>query len=642
MVTTIPLIGGGMRSRYLVLLLLLLFLIVNIPLPNAVAKIGTLDQSTWGGSNNDYGQAVAVDSSGNSYVVGYTWSFTSGTPSIFLLKYSFTGTLLMQRLWSDSADDYAYGVALDHSGNIYIAGWTDHLGGPSMLVLKFNPAGGLVWQKTYAGSSHPAYAQAIAVDSTGNIYVTGYYASASSADQNATLLKFDPTGNLLWQRSWGGSNPDQGSSLALDSAGNVYVAGSTNSFGAGGADAFLLKFTSAGSLLNQVTWGGSSDDKATGVALDASGNAYVTGSTLSAGLTSDAFLLKFNSAGSLVMKRLYALTGATYGNGIAVNSSASQVWIAGSTIIGNNITGLILRLTTSGSIISQTTWGGNGGSDAANAIAGDVSGNAVVTGYVPENGPYGFATVTGSFTNSSLNTTNPVVAPTDPGFATGFASGSISTPFGITSYAGGSDVFEIKFGTLPLISFLTLPATAGTIIFSRTAYGSGSSGSYTYGTYSINATSAPGYIFTNWTVRGDLTINNRYSSLAQVTVTGPGTLIASFAVAIANITVGIIPGGLGTVTCNGQTYTADQSAIQIRYNSTLACTANPYAGYRFGNWTGLSTAPSASTSFNVTRSGVLSASFATIPIAPSLAPITVLLSGVMFSSVLVITRRRIR
>ncbi len=630
-----------MRHRYLVLLLFLLFLIINTPPPNAAARIGTLDQNTWGGSNTDYGQAVTVDSSGNSFVVGYTWSFTPGTPAIFLLKYSFTGTLLMQRLWSDSADDYAYGVALDKSGNIYVTGWTDHLGGPSILVLKFNPVGGLVWQETYAGSSHPAYGQAVAVDSTGNIYVGGYYASGSSPDQNVTLLKLDPTGNLLWQRSWGGSNPDQGKSLALDSMGNIYLAGWTNSFGAGAADTFLLKFNSTGGLLNQVTWGGSSDDKAAGVAVDSSGNVYLTGSTLSAGLTSDAFLLKFTAAGSLVMKRLYALTGATSGYGIAVNSTKGEVWIAGSTIIGSYSKGLILRITTSGTMISQTTWGGSGGSDVANGIAADISGNALVTGYISESGPYSFANVTGSLSNSNLNTTNPVMAPTDPGFAIGFASGAVSTPLGSSSYAGGPDVFLTKFGTLPLVSLDTSINNSGTIVFNGTAYSARSSGSYTYGTYSANATPAQGFIFTNWTATGGLSINTRYSSLIQVTVTGSGTLIAGFAIAIANVNIGITPGGFGTVTCNGQTFTANQTVLQIRFNSTLACTANPYAGFKFQQWTGLSTTSSVSTTFTVTGSGALGASFTKVPAALSLAPIGVLLSGLMLASALVIARRRV-
>jgi beta-propeller repeat-containing protein/List-Bact-rpt repeat protein len=632
------------RSLVVLLVLFLSILITNLPTPKTIADQphpGALYQTTWGSSNYDYGQAVAVDQAGNTYVTGYTWSFTPGTPSIFLLKYNFTGALLMQRLWTDGADDYAYGIALDRIGNIYIVGWTNNLGGPTILLLKFNPTGGLVWQKTYAGGTNPAYGQAVAVDSIGNIYVTGYYSSTTGTDQNATIIKFDSTGNLIWQKSWGGSNPEQGKGVTIDPSGNVVVTGFTNSFGAGGADVFILKFSPVGALLSQLTWGGAGDDKGDAITIDNLNNTYLTGSTTSSGLTSQAFLLKFNSTGFLVIKKYYGLAGATVGYGISENSTTGEIWIAGTTIIGPNTKGFVLRLTSGAGIISQVTYGGIGGSDTVNGVADDTNGNVMLTGYVGEAGPYTFSNVTGTLTNSNLNATKTSRPALDPGFSVGFASGTVSTPSGVSSYAGGTDVLIAKYGTIPLITFNTSPAGAGTIKFySDDDRPSGNFSAFPYGTYEASAKGAPGYKFVYWTTEGDVLVQDNKTSPTWVGIIGPGTLIAVFVVDTANITLDILPYSAGgTVTCNGQIYANNITNLQVKLGTQLTCTANPYAGNRFVRWSGLSTATTKSTSFNVTQSGVLGASF-NGPGLPSLQPPLLILSGALIAVLALPARRK--
>ncbi len=626
-----------MRYRSLVLLLVLILLIAIIPLPTTAATTGELDQTTWGGSNYDYAQAVTVDSSGNRYIVGYTWSFTPGTPSIFLLKFNFTGGLLMQRLWTDGAFDYAYGVALDSGGNIYVAGWTNNFGGPALLLLKFTPSGTLSWQETWGGSSHPAYGQGVAVDSIGNIYVTGYYASSSGSDQNVSLVKFDPLGNLLWQRSWGGTKPDQGRSVAVDSSGNLYVAGSTSSSSSGGSDALLLKFTSGGMLLNQTIWGGANDDQANGVTVDSSGRVFVTGSTLSAGLVSEAFLLKFSSAGKLLTASTYALAGDTIGHGVAVNSTSGEIWVAGSTVVGAYTKGLILRFASGGGLISQTQWGGTLGSDAAYAVADDISGNVVMAGYVSEAPPYKYTNLTGTLSSSNLPSSKPALAVIDPGLTFGFASGVPSTPPGSTSYSGGPDVFVSKFGMLPRIQFSASPDSGGSINFAGVAYSNGAFGDFVYGSYLANAAAANGFNFSSWTTSGGVSVQSLSSNPVMVTVTGPGTLTALFRVTIVNITFQI-PNDRGTVTCQNKTYLDGQSA-RFSVGATVNCKANPYAGFVFASWSGLSSASTNPISFQVTRGGVLTSSFNALP-PSSFSPFSLLFSAPLIVVVPVLRKHK--
>ncbi len=149
----------------------------------------------------------------------------------------------------------------------------------SLLLLFAVPASAqpaLLIQKTWGGISSDA-GFGVAVDASGNIYVTGRTYSFGVGLADVLLSKFDSSGSLLWQRTWGGRDTDVGLGVALDASGNIYVTGYTTSFGAGGFDVLLLKFDSTGALLFQRTWGGSSTDYGNGVAVDASGNALVAG-----------------------------------------------------------------------------------------------------------------------------------------------------------------------------------------------------------------------------------------------------------------------------------------------------------------------------------------------------------------------------
>ncbi len=637
-----------LRSKYFLLLLLVAPLIVHsVTLPSASAGVGVLYQTTWGTANFDYGQAITQDSAGNTYVAGYTWGFTPGTPSIILLKFSYTGVLLFQKLWSDSAFDYAYGIALDKSGNIYVSGWTNNNGGPSLLLLKFNSVGGLLWQRTWGGSNYPSYGQSVAVDPSGNIYVAGYYTSTSSSDQNATLVKFDPIGDLLWARRWGGGTPSQARSVALDSSGNIYVTGFTTSFGNGGADVFLLKFNSTGSLRIETTWGGSGDDKGNGIAVDSAGNAYVTGSTLSLGVVSDVFLLKYNSAGSLLGQRSYAQPSATIGYSIAVNSTTRQVWITGTNNTGSYSKGLNLRFDASTlNLLSQTGWGGlTPGSDAGYAIAPDISGNAVITGIVSESAPYKNTTMTGAEGTPSLTITSPTAPAVDPGLISGFAGGSVTSPVGSSTYAGGTDILVSKYGDEPLISIQSNHPSVGLVNFAGYNFPVGQNVSFAYGNYTASISPPVGYSFVRWNASGGVIVSRPYDNPARVRVIGSGILLANLTITIANITVNITPSTGGTLTCNGQTV-IDGQIFQIHVNTTLTCNANPYVGHKFINYTGLDNLVPVGVvinpktnpfSFNVTQGGSFHAYFtAPLPVQP-----TSLLAASLLTVVVAVFVRRL-
>jgi hypothetical protein len=283
---------------------------------------------------------------------------------------------------------------------------------------------------TFLGGSSNDQGFGIAVDSTGNAYVTGSTVSSnfpvSSAPLRATragvtdafVTKLSPGGTLLYSTFLGGSGDDAGNAIAVDTAGNAYVVGTTNSttfpvLGAfqptlrGGNDAFVAKLDPSGSTLVYSTYlGSNTDDTGNGIALDAAGNAYVTGSTASAGFPNngavtclgtkstgdDAFVVMLDTTGATVgYCRFVGGSGVDSGQGIAADA-AGNVWFVGATTssnlpvvaavqptFGGRSDGFVGKLDPTGAVVYLTYLGGTG-TDLAFAVAVDVAGNAYVTG----------------------------------------------------------------------------------------------------------------------------------------------------------------------------------------------------------------------------------------------------------------------
>ena len=209
------------------------------------------------------------------------------------------------------------GIALDSSGDLYAAGWTEALnfpimvaeqavnaGGVDAFIVKLNPAGNALLYATYIGGKGDDRAAAIAVDGSGQAYVTGSTASLNfplvspvratrGGAKTAFALKLNAAGNtLLYSTYLGGTNYEVGTAIAVDATGNAYIAGDTQStnfpvvgafqaaFG-GGTDAFVTKLNSSGAYVYSTFLGGAAVEHAGGIAVDAAGNAYLAGGTYS-------------------------------------------------------------------------------------------------------------------------------------------------------------------------------------------------------------------------------------------------------------------------------------------------------------------------------------------------------------------------
>ena len=172
-------------------------------------------------SSNDIAYGVAVDSSGNIYIAGVANGLACG----FIAKYDTNGTLQWQSGTSGTSA-YFYGVAVDSSGNVYAVG--EGGGSPSgnpILVVKFDSSGTVQWKRRFY-DTNSSYGKGIAVDSSGNVYVTGMWNNPSTSINNIIVMKLDSSGTIQWQRGFPpieGVGNSEGRAISVDSASNVYV-----------------------------------------------------------------------------------------------------------------------------------------------------------------------------------------------------------------------------------------------------------------------------------------------------------------------------------------------------------------------------------------------------------------------------------
>ena len=420
---------------------------------------------------------VAVDAAGNTYLTGETGSVfrTVGAlqPSLnagraaFVAKLNATGTELLYATFltgtqtesGAAVSTLGVRIAVDRAGSAYVVGTTNstnfpvtagtvqpiNKGGVDLFVSKLNPTGTALVYSSYLGGAQDEDATVgipdIAVDAAGGAYVTAGTASRNFPVTNGAwqtaygggaldgfVAKFDVLGStLVFSTFVGAAGTDAGTAIAVDGAGAVYVAGVTDSagfprsagaaqtaYGGGGSDAFLVKLNASGNGMAYATLaGGSGGDAALGLAVDAGGNAYLSGYTDSAnypvtaqaarrtGALTEAFVTKVNPQGAFVYSTLVGGSGYESANAVVVDGQGNA-YVAGSTtstdfpVTGDGFqTGLglrrrgagatasaggVARLNAAGTAITYGTYFGGSASDDINDIGLDGAGNLYVGG----------------------------------------------------------------------------------------------------------------------------------------------------------------------------------------------------------------------------------------------------------------------
>jgi hypothetical protein len=442
----------------------------------------TVTYSTYfGGDFADYGLAIAVDASGNEFVAGATDSDTipgdsSGTNSdsfdVFVTEISSTGTLVFSTLFGGSVDDFPGGIAVDSQG-IYVAGTTDSPDFPAT-----------VGQTTFEGG-------------------------ITNGNNDAFAVKLSLTGSFTWGTYIAGSDSDSGLGIAVDSSHNLYVVGETYSTDLGGAvggvnplpsgnllnlglgtgddDGYIVKLNPGGTAYLLVSYlGGSNGDLATGVALDPTGNIYVSGATISTDLPvtpgvvqgecgtdgkcngspanalDDAYVFAIDAdLAGYEYVTYYGGSNADVALGIAADSSG-DAFITGYTLssdfktvgtpfqgaLGGAQNAFVVELNPTGASALYGTYLGGNGTDLGLGITLDNSGNAYVTGQ------------TSSSNFPPLNPTQPTFGGSTDAFVTVLSTNQNSALF--STYLGGGGDEDQLGGAIALDSAHNIYVTGDT------------------------------------------------------------------------------------------------------------------------------------------------------------------------------------
>lgn len=283
---------------------------------------------SWDFGSQENATGIAVDPDGNVVITGMR-NFPPSTATTLLAKVDSNGTLLWARAWTRYWDGASMPI-IDANGNIFEGGST-YPSDIDAYLAKYDNNGNILWLRTWDKNINNASSGvAMVADGYGYIYLatsTGVW--DASGPHDVVLMKFDTTGAKIWDQQWnvGGPTTNQGAgSVALDGAGNVYVAGWTNGSGAGGRDAILLKYDVAGNLMWQKTWGGNGDEDASSIAVDAGGNIFVVGTTFSFGAsTPQLFLLKYDGTGTLLSQKVWGGSIATSGGRAKFDATCNLV-----------------------------------------------------------------------------------------------------------------------------------------------------------------------------------------------------------------------------------------------------------------------------------------------------------------------------
>ena len=305
------------------------------------------------GSDDDEPYAITVDSQKNVYVTGFSESHGFGDKDALIAKFDSSGTLQWQRTLGGSGDDRGRGIAIDSSDNIYITGQNANDG----LIAKYNSSGAIQWQRSLTGGTTAGYS--VAVDSSDNVYVCGRTTSGAGAP--LFIAKYNSSGTVQGHRFLGVSSATNGYGVAIDGSDNVYVFGDTDGDGAGDLDMVIAKYNSSLSIQWQRTLGDSVKEEGYGCDVDSSGNVYITGQQSTSGTTTSAIVAKYNTSGSIQWQRSLSTTNkAALGYAIAVDDTGNNVYVGGHTNTVDSARGydmFIAKYNSSGTLQWQRTFG---------------------------------------------------------------------------------------------------------------------------------------------------------------------------------------------------------------------------------------------------------------------------------------------
>jgi gliding motility-associated-like protein len=415
--------------------------------------------SQMGGTGYNTGEDIFVDGIGNVYTTGLFWGTvdfdpgpatfnltSAGTSDIFVTKQDPSGALIWAVRMGGTGNDDGFSITVDLNGNVLTTGHfrntVDFDPGPGVFNLsggfyesfisKLDASGNFVWAVKFGESSNDQNGYSIAVDAAGNVYTTGSYINTVDFDpgtgvfnlgsgcNDAYVSKLSPNGDFIWAKRLGGTAcSEEGNSLLVDAAGNVFIAGrfgdtadfdpnagTFNLTSAGSLDVFVCKLDASGNFAWAKQMGGTSGEETSSMVMDASGNLVITGQfsgtadfdpgagvfSLSSTGAFDVFICKLNNSGDFLWAKSMGGTSGDYGHDITVDQNGNVFTIgefrdnvdfdpgtATFILNGGTVDGFVSKLDASGNFAWAIEIAGSG-FDYGYGITVDASENVYSTG----------------------------------------------------------------------------------------------------------------------------------------------------------------------------------------------------------------------------------------------------------------------
>jgi uncharacterized delta-60 repeat protein len=339
------------------------------------------------GNGTDVAIGVGVDAAGNIFVTGY--SANSLNPDYLTIAYSSSGVPLWTNRYDRQADgDQASNLSMDANGNIIVTGFGN---APTtfadFVTIKYSNAGVPLWTNIYnnfpenSGDSPTA----MAVDSSGNVFVTGRSFHSGGVNSDYATVAYSSTGVPLWTNRYDDpvNGADVPTGLAVDNIGNVFVTGSSSS--GTSADYLTIKYSPAGIPLwtNRYNGAANGNDQASGIAVATNGNVFVTGSSSNSGTYSDITTIAYSNSGNPLWTNSYNGPANTndFPNAIAVAPNGNVIVTGYSFNSANDSDFVTIAYSAGGTPLWTNRYNGTAnGADRANCIAVDQNGNVFVSG----------------------------------------------------------------------------------------------------------------------------------------------------------------------------------------------------------------------------------------------------------------------
>ncbi|OGF66469.1 MAG: hypothetical protein A2Y62_17480 [Candidatus Fischerbacteria bacterium RBG_13_37_8] len=236
-------------------------------------------QKAFGGINDDSANSVQQTSDGGYIVAGRTNSFGEGSDDLLVIKLNAIGNILWRRTFGGINNDSAGSVMQTSDGGYIVAGRTDSYGAGDydVLVIKLNSTGNILWRRTFGGINNDS-AGSVMQTSDGGYIIAGYTYSYGAGDYDVLVIKLNSTGNILWRRTFGGINAEfYGSRIEQTSDGGYILGVETNSYGAGSYDVLIIKLNATGNILWRRTFGGTDWDFFYSVQQTSDGGYFIAG-----------------------------------------------------------------------------------------------------------------------------------------------------------------------------------------------------------------------------------------------------------------------------------------------------------------------------------------------------------------------------